>query len=514
MRQQTDSVHEIKWSGFVIAVVGFLLTRLTVLDAIQMDTPTTEFLLDHGVVLVPGLGVTLFGVALAVSTFDRRYVNTVAAWCVLGTAGILAITGLGMVDEFLLTGSMPTLTDSTGTVFSHALMGGAVGGVLIGMRSAADQRHRIELSRQADRLTVLNRVIRHVVLNASNAIHGHASLLASGEAPDESTSFDAIERGVSHIDSGVREVSFLAAAARDGETVLTPVGLQATVETALESMREEHPDVTFAIEGELPRVEVWATRELANALEYLLDNAANHNEADEPLATVSVDVGRGVAAIRVQDNGPGIPEEQRDILLGGDLPEYDDPTTGFGLPLVRLLTEQFGGRVSVATGPNRGTTVTLALVRADQPRPGSETFGLEPRELLVVAGAALVAGVSMGVVLQLWVQAVPVIGGLYGVQRLGVGWSMHLFHSVVFGFTFAVATEKPPFGRDTMTTLSYVLLGVAWGLVLWFLAAGFVMPVMLWAAGLPAPIPLLTLPSLVGHVLWGALLGLLFGALS
>lgn len=115
MRRQTDSAHEIRWGGFVIAVVGFLLTRLTVIDAIRMDSQTIEFLLDHGVVLVPGLGVTLFGVALAVGTFDRRYVNTVAAWCVLGTAGILAITGLGLIDEFLLTGSIPTLTDSTGT---------------------------------------------------------------------------------------------------------------------------------------------------------------------------------------------------------------------------------------------------------------------------------------------------------------------------------------------------------------------------------------------------------------
>lgn len=514
MRGHADSVRGVKWGGFVIAAVGFVLTRVTVLDVVQMDTPVRQFLLDHGVVLALGLGVTLFGLGLAVSTFDRRYVNTVAAWCVLGAVGVLAITSVGMLDELLAGDAMPLFGDQAGSVLSHALMGGAVGGVLIGLRSAADQHHRTELARQADRLTVLNRVIRHEVLNASNAIRGHASLLAEDAAPDESASFAAIDRGVAHIDSGVREVGFLTAAARDDRRILKPVDLRTTVEAAVRSMREEHPTATFDVEGDLPTVDVWATAELQNAVEHLLDNAATHSEADSPRATVSVDVGEGVVAIRISDDGPGLPDDQRELLLHGELPEFDDPKTGFGLPLVRLLMEQFGGRISVTTGPHRGTTVTIALVRSNQPPPGEETYGLEPRELATVAAAAIVAGISMGVVLQQWVQVVPVIGGLYGVQRLGVGWSMHLFHSVVFGVAFAVATDGPPLDRRSASAQTCVLLGVVWGLVLWFVAAGFVMPVMLRAAGLSAPIPLLTVPSLVGHVLWGALLGLLFDVIS
>lgn len=503
-----------KPGGFLVAGIGFLLVRFTVLDAVSTDTGVGPFLLSHGVVLVLGLGVSLFGIGLAVSTFDRGYVNTVATWCLLGTAGILLITGLSRLDELVAAGSGSLLAFRTSPVVAHALIGGAVGGVLIGVRSAANRRHRNELSRRADQLTVLNRIIRHEMLNAGSVIGGHATLLAEGESPDERDSFEAIHRGVGHIEEGVREIGFLVRAAREDRTHLAAVDVRQSIDAALERARADHPDATFHTEGELPAVDVWATTELASAVEHLLENAVVHGAAETPEATVGVEVTPRTVRIRIEDDGPGLPPAQQDVLQYGHLSEYDDPNAGFGLPIVRMLIERFGGVISVDVAEGSGTAVTLSLRRTNRPRPGEESYGVGPRELAVVTAASLAAGIAMGALLQAWTEAVPVIGGLYGVQRLGVGWIMHLFHSTLFGVAFAVGVSRTPVRRLATSTLRCVLLGVGWGIVLWLFASGFLMPVLLRAGGIPAPIPMLTLPSLLGHAVWGGLLGLLYEAVS
>ena len=58
--------------------------------------------------------------------------------------------------------------------------------------------------------------------------------------------------------------------------------------------------------------------------------------------------------------------------------------------------------------------------------------------------------------------------------------------------------------------LPTAVLGVAYGVAIWVVAAGFVMPVWLRALGVQAPVPNLTAAGLLGHVLWGATLGGLF----
>jgi hypothetical protein len=54
-----------------------------------------------------------------------------------------------------------------------------------------------------------------------------------------------------------------------------------------------------------------------------------------------------------------------------------------------------------------------------------------------------------------------------------------------------------------------VAAGVAYGLFLWFVMAGVVMSLWLNAVGVATPLPNLGPASLVGHLLWGGLVGAL-----
>jgi hypothetical protein len=181
-------------------------------------------------------------------------------------------------------------------------------------------------------------------------------------------------------------------------------------------------------------------------------------------------------------------------------PERDDPRSGFGLSVARLLAEEVGGSLHIET--DSGETV-VTLPKAE----GGGGFGATPTRLRHAALAALVAGGTMGLLVGAVSGQMPVIGALYGVENVRVGWVTHLFHSVCFGLWFVAATAT--WTRDDPLVLG--ALGASYGLLLWLVAAGVVMPLWLRAVGVAAPVPNLALPSLASHLVWGVVFGGLYG---
>ncbi|UWG48926.1 putative membrane protein [Halanaeroarchaeum sp. HSR-CO] len=144
----------------------------------------------------------------------------------------------------------------------------------------------------------------------------------------------------------------------------------------------------------------------------------------------------------------------------------------------------------------------------------------QQRNVWVTGGVSgLFGGVAMGVLLQMMMTPVitTAIPAMYGTNGLVAGWIIHLFNSVVFGLAFAGAVVYLP-GlsdyADRVTTSTG--LGVAYGVLLWIGAAAIVMPIWLGAVGFPnaPPLPNFNPMSLVGHVVFGAILGALFPALG
>lgn len=134
-----------------------------------------------------------------------------------------------------------------------------------------------------------------------------------------------------------------------------------------------------------------------------------------------------------------------------------------------------------------------------------------------VAGgvSGLIAGVVMGLMLQTMMTPVitTAIPALYGGSGVVVGWIAHLFHSVVFGLLFVGAVGSvSSLGEYASRVSTGAGLGLGYGVLLWVVAAGFVMPIWLGAVGFPGtpPTPNFNPMSLVGHVVFGVVLGALY----
>ncbi|WP_276280000.1 DUF6789 family protein [Halorussus caseinilyticus] len=128
--------------------------------------------------------------------------------------------------------------------------------------------------------------------------------------------------------------------------------------------------------------------------------------------------------------------------------------------------------------------------------------------------AGLLAGIVMGAMLT--TQMGPVIRvaipSMYGLEGLAAGWVAHLFHSVVLGVAFAGLATAVGVGESTGRAAAF---GVGYGVVLWVVLAAVVMPIWLSAVGSPAnpPLPNFDPESLVGHVVYGLVLGVAFPSL-
>ena len=493
-------------SGLVIALIGFFLTRFTV--TLAADETTSQFLFAGIVPLVLGLSLTAFGVILTVGNYDPQLVRTTARWCLIGTASmalLVALTLLGAQPD----GMMDPAVLREQTYLSNFMIGGAVGGTLTGLYAARNRRHRRELRQQANRLVLLNRLLRDKVINAATAIKGHTGLL-SGE--DSQESVDVIDRQAQSVIDTVEDVKYLSNTADKTALTLGPTDVVACLESELETARNRHPEATFEVSVPDERIDVRANAQLAEVVRQLLENAAEYS--DEPQIHLTVETTRSRVMVRVADNGPGLPSAQQQLLKRGEIAEFDDPTTGFGLNIVRLLVESFDGEIETAVDDG-GTLITVDLPRANaRPEPGRADSsltvpGVKPPEAVIAIGAAVVAGATMGVAMEATGGGIPIIGALYGIDELAVGIISHEFHSIVFGLLYAgILSAIPIASSRSIRTRIAIALAVA--LFLWFVAAGFVMPLWLNLGGLSAQVPLLTAPSLIGHLVWAVTLAVCY----
>ena len=136
----------------------------------------------------------------------------------------------------------------------------------------------------------------------------------------------------------------------------------------------------------------------------------------------------------------------------------------------------------------------------------------------VTAGAVagLVAGVVFGLMMQMMSAPAPggsampmmaMVAQVVGSSSVAVGWLYHLFNSAVIGAAFGLLLG----GRVAGSMRRGAALGAGYGILWWILGGLILMPLFL---GMPpfapirmAPMRPVAMGSLVGHLIYGVLLG-------
>jgi PAS domain S-box-containing protein len=237
------------------------------------------------------------------------------------------------------------------------------------VESVFDITDRVEYERQLkaqrDDLSVLNQVLRHDIRNDLQLVTAYADLLAD----------HVDEAGRGHLET-LREsadhVVELTETARDIADVLLsttdshgPVDLRNTLERELSEVRSVYTEAAITVDGTVPSVTVRADDMLGSVFRNLLKNAVQHNDKQLAEVTVSVTEGEDSVTVEVADNGPGVPDGQKEMIFGKGEKGLESEGTGIGLYLVQTLVSKYGGTVSVRDNGPEGAVFEVVLPRAD-----------------------------------------------------------------------------------------------------------------------------------------------------
>ena len=218
------------------------------------------------------------------------------------------------------------------------------------------------------RLDVLNRILRHNVRNQMTVILGHNANLLEVLADDGlGEQAETVDR------AGTRLLDWAERAGQVERTVggsseRIRMDLVAHVEAV--AARRDGADPYATIFTYLPEsAPVVADRSIGEAIDELVANAIEHSDRPRPTVRITVEPRGETVELRVEDDGPGIPADERRALARGRETPLEH-ASGLGLWLVSWLVRLSGGTIDFEENDPRGSLVRIRL-----PAPPSDTGG-------------------------------------------------------------------------------------------------------------------------------------------
>ena len=239
------------------------------------------------------------------------------------------------------------------------------------------QRDVTDWVSREQRLTVLDRVLRHNIRNRLNVVLGYADRAERAVGADESAAdplvpdADELRDAIDRIREAATDILDLSDSARrfrenvGGDGNGDPVGAATVVVDVASALAAEGPDADVLVPTPEESVSVAGAAPLSLVVDELLSNALEH--VDDPTVCVSLSVEDEEVALRVADDGSGITADSRAPLESG----AETPTEhgqGVGLWLVRWTIDAVGGTVGYEEGSDGGTAVTARFPIVDDAR--------------------------------------------------------------------------------------------------------------------------------------------------
>lgn len=319
----------------------------------EFSGPVLALLVDG----VPPLVLVAAGLRLRDSDLPDARKWQVVVWCIAGAAIFAAVTSTTfLVREF----EGRETTEPTFPLLVSTGMGG-IAGFLAGYFNANARKDAHRARRTSEALSFVNDVLRHDIRNNVGIIRGNATLVESSASDRDVREFAETIR--QQADASVERIENASAIADTivgaGET--TTVDVVAVVTAVADRVDDAF---SASVTTDLPdTAAVRANEGVRSVVSNLVENAAEHNDADDPTVEIQVTNEDDVVRLAVEDNGPGVPED----FFDGGSPETQDG----GLYLVESLVEQYDGDIRVEQVDPRGSRFVVELPRATGEDAGS-----------------------------------------------------------------------------------------------------------------------------------------------
>lgn len=155
-----------------------------------------------------------------------------------------------------------------------------------------------------------------------------------------------------------------AVRSENSRTLARQVDLSQTVERICGALEKVYVDKAVKIERQIDSDLVFLgdERDLMEMLGNLLDNACKYGRGSVRVSSTHVSPGNHQVRLVIEDNGPGISENERDLVLErGVRLDTLAPGQGIGMAVVADIVQSYGGRIDIDRSSLGGAAVSLIL---------------------------------------------------------------------------------------------------------------------------------------------------------
>jgi len=228
------------------------------------------------------------------------------------------------------------------------------------------KQYEQRLKEQRDNLDVLNQMLRHDIRNDLQLVMAYAGFLEDKVDGEGREYVETIQESVDHAIEITQTARDMADVMLSAEETLQSVSLRNALEGEVEEIRSKYANAVVTVDGRLPETTVVANEMLDSVLRNLLKNAIQHNDSEIPEVQVSATERAGMAVVRIADNGPGVPDSQKDTIFGRGEKGLESEGTGIGLYLVETLLDSYGGDIRIEDNEPSGSVFVVELPTAEQ----------------------------------------------------------------------------------------------------------------------------------------------------
>ncbi|MEF8871426.1 MAG: PAS domain S-box protein [Haloarculaceae archaeon] len=222
--------------------------------------------------------------------------------------------------------------------------------------------HIIDISEQQEnrkQLEVLGRILRHNVKNDMSVIISQAELIQKhGSSSMRFRAEKILEKSHNFIEMAKNQQRITELLA--GQTEPTDLDLSPITNRAVSDLRKQYPDATLTADL-ATECQARTIHEIADAIRELIQNAIIHSEQQNPSVEIQLRCTETNAEIEIRDDGPGIPEQESNVLTESGEINPLHHGTGLGLWFVNQVVRHSNGTLLFEKNASKGSTVVVRL---------------------------------------------------------------------------------------------------------------------------------------------------------
>lgn len=250
-------------------------------------------------------------------------------------------------------------------------------------RSEAEAQENARVARKAEaQAREAEQTMRRFIGDASHelrtpltSVSGYAELYRTGQTDDLNLVLDSISAEAERMSVLVQDLLDLARMDNSRPLEHKSVDILSVAISVIQNMKVNYPDRDISmtnncveppiVTGDSARLHQVLTNLMTNALKHAGPGAAVRIALDD--STLGTSPKKKAVRIRVIDNGVGIPPEDSEHIFerfyraDSSRSRHQGGGSGLGLSIVQGLVEQHGGKVTVDSVVDEGTTFTVLL---------------------------------------------------------------------------------------------------------------------------------------------------------